>query len=371
MADFPTRAELFQIGADEMIGRGELRPPGSRVSPEELYTEGSDVNLLLAGASAMGEEAMRHVALRTSSLFFATAEREALDRLVADRLSRSIVRLEASAALVELAVSQAPGGPVQVFDVGTRFRTEAGVEFRSLHAVTLGAGDTGPVTVRAQASQTGTSGNVDADTIRALVQPRSGVSVTNPARAAGGDDQEPDARLRARAQDFFPAARRGTLGAIEFGARTVPGVRLATALEIEDEFGRQTGHVQLYVSDAAGAGNALLAELVRTALRAWRAAGIYVDVVGATPRFEPVVWRLRFATGIDSTIAFDAVRRATIAAVNRLAPQTTLERSALFEAARSVEGVIVRDDAIVAPVGDVVPATGEVIRTRLDLVTAV
>ena len=39
-------------------------------------------------------------------------------------------------------------------------------------------------------------------------------------------------------------------------------------------------------------------------------------------------------------------------------------------AARSVPGVIVSDGAVVVPAGDVVPSTGQVIRTRLDLITA-
>lgn len=371
MADFPTRADLFQVGADEVVGRSEARPPGSRVNPEEIFTEGSDINLLLAAASAMGEEAVRHLAMRIGALFFSSAEDADLDRLVSDRLTNTIARLEASAALVDLQLTQDAGGPAQTFAVGTRARTPAGVEFRTLVAASLAAGQTGPVTVRAQAVETGPAGNVDADTITRLSSPIAGVHVTNAERAAGGDDKESDARLRDRARDFFLVARRGTLAAIEFGARTVSGVRLATAVEEVDSNGDPTGRVSLFISDEQGGGNSALADLVRDALFEWRAAGVVVDVVGATPRFEPVVFRLRFKAGVDSTLAFDAVRARTLARVNRLPPQSTLERSLLFSAARSVEGVIALDDAIVTPVGDVVPGAGEIIRTRLDLITAV
>lgn len=371
MADFPTRAQLFQIGADEMIGRSEARPPGSRVSVEEIFTEGSDVNLQLAAASAMGEETLRHLALRASALFLGTAEGVDLDRLIADRFSGAIARLEASAALVDVSLTQVTGGPAQSFAVGTRFRTTTGIEYRSLIASSLAAAAVGPVTIRCQAVETGPAGNVDAGVINALSSPVSGVTVTNPARASGGDDIEPDGRLRARARDFYRIARRGTLAAIEFGARTVAGVRLATAIETTDVFGNPTGQVSLFISDAVGSGNAALADLVVTALVEWRAAGIFVDVFGATPRFEAIQYLLRFESGIDSTLAFSAVRDRTLAAVNRLAPQKTLERSLLFESARQVAGVIVLSDAVPVPVGDVVPATGEIIRTRIDLITVV
>jgi hypothetical protein len=371
MADFPTRAQLFQVGADEMIGRGEARPPGSRVSTEEIFTEGSDVNMQLAAASAMGEEVLRHLALRVGALFLGTAEGEDLDRFIADRFSGTIARLDASAALVDMSVSQVPTGPAQSFPVGTRFKTTAGIEYRSLIAGSLAALDPGPVTIRCQAVETGPAGNVDAGVINALVQPVDGVTVTNPARASGGDDIEPDGRLRERARDFYRVARRGTLAAIEFGGRTVAGVRLATALESVDGFGNPTGHVSLFISDAVGSGNAALADLVADALVEWRAAGIWVDVFGATPRFEAIQYRLRFEAGVDSTLAFSAVRDRALASVNRLAPQKTLERSLLFEAPRQVPGVIVLNDAVVVPVGDIVPAAGEIIRTRIDLITAV
>ncbi len=370
MANLPTRADLFQVGADEFFARSEARPPGTRVSPEEVFTEGSDVNMLVAAAASMGEEVVSRTARRQAALLVRSAEREDLDRLVSDRFSPTLARLEASAALVDLVLLSSTGAAAKTFPVDTRIRTQGAVEYRTLVAGSIIAGG-GVVTIRSQAIETGPAGNVLDGTITQLVLQDPEVSVTNPERAAGGDDIEPDSRLRERARDFFTAARRGTLAAIEFGARTVPGVQLATAVEEVDGSGDPTGRVSLFISDVSGAGNVALADLVRDRLVEFRAAGIIVDVFGATPRFETITFLLRFETGIDSTIAFDQVRSRTIASVNALAPQRTLERSLLFEAARSVEGVIVLTDAVQVPVGDVVPAVGEVIRTRTDLVTAV
>jgi hypothetical protein len=109
---------------------------------------------------------------------------------------------------------------------------------------------------------------------------------------------------------------------------------------------------------------------VRAALLEYRAAGIYVDVVGSTPNFVPILYRLRFEAGVDTTAAFSQIQSATVAAVNNLRPSETLAVSLLFSVARSVPGVIVLDDAVQEPVGDLVPAPNQVIRTRADLVQA-
>jgi hypothetical protein len=370
MADLPTRADLFETGADELFARSDARPPGTRVSPEEVFTGGSDVNMIIAASAAMGEEVVARTAARLSALLLRSAENEDLDRLVSDRYSPTLARLEASAALVDLVFTSSSGASAKAFAVDTRIRTPQAVEYRTLVAGSILAGG-GTVTIRSQAIQTGPGGNVQPGTITQLVTQDPQVTVTNPVRAAGGDDIEPDSRLRERARDFFTAARRGTLAAIEFGARTVPGVRLATAVEEVDVFGDPTGRVQLFISDASGAGNAALAEQVRNALLEFRAAGIVVDVFGSVPRFEAIVLRLRFETGVDSTLAFSDVRSRLLATVNALRPQKTLERALIFSAAEAVEGVIVLTDAVQVPVGDIVPATGEVIRTRLGLITAV
>ncbi len=371
MADIPTRADLFNVGADELFLRSEARAPGTRVSPEEVFTEGSDVNMLIAGASAMGDEVIRSNVLRVRALMLDGAEGQCLDRLTADRSNGEVVRLQATPAVGTIAITRTDGTLGRTYAVGERLRAIGGVEFEITTAVTLAPAALGPVSAQVRARDTGTGGNVDPGTVNAFAvgQPDGSVCI-NAEPMAGGDSQETDARLRSRMRRFYIGARRGTGPAIEFGALTVAGVRLATAIEEVDSFGRPNGVITLFISDAQGRANSALAAAVRLALLDYRAYGIFVDVVASTPRFEAILYRLRFDTGVDSTIAFDAVRSRTLAVVNGLAPQATLEVSLLFEAARAVPGVIVLQDAIVAPVGDVVPARGQVIRTTLDLITA-
>lgn len=370
--DFPTRAELFEIAADEALLRSQARAPERRISPSEVFTEGSDANILLSASSAMVDELTRAAAEAFGALFIANAEDVDLDRLVADRFAAEVVRRGASAAIVPVVFYRTGGAlPAVTLPVGTRVGTRTGVTFVLAGAATLGAGSPGPVTALAQCSSAGIGGNVAAGSISEILDATGdpNVQVRNDEPAAGGDDVESDASLRARARAFWRAARRGTAAAIVFGALTVPGVRQATAIESTDEVGRETGRVTLYIADANGQANSALAAAVRAALVEYRAAGIFVDVQSGTPTFFPIVLRLRFVAGFDSSLVFDQVRRAIVAYVGTLAPGVTLTRAALFSIARSIDGAIVLDDAIVEPVGDVVPSTGQVLRTALELVT--
>ena len=106
--------------------------------------------------------------------------------------------------------------------------------------------------------------------------------------------------LRERVRAFWLAARRGTLGAIEFGALTVPGVVSASAVESIDASVRPARIVTLYVADGSGVSNEALAARVREVLFEWRAAGIFVLVSSSVPSIVPVVLRLRFAANAQA-----------------------------------------------------------------------
>lgn len=373
MADLPTRAALAEVYIQELVTRAEARPVGQRLTPEQARAPGSETNLLAGGTSVMGEEIVRFVARVVSDLTLNGATDAALVRWVADRYSRYVTKKEAAPARVQVQftrTSTAAGAVTQAS--GSIVRTGGGVRFRLLADAAFGASSLGPVTVNARAVDAGTDGNVAANTITAFQSAKADPTllVTNPQAAAGGDFTESDESFRERARAFWASARRGVLPAIEFGARTVPGVRQAYAEEQTNLSGLPNGFVFLYVADANGQSNSVLNEEVKSALLEYRAGGIYVDVFGAVPTFQAITYLLRYRSGTDTAAAFDAVRSATVSRVNQLAPGSTLERSLLFSVARSINGVIVENDAVVLPTGDVVPTAGQVIRTRTDLVTS-
>ena len=369
-----SRSDLFNRGALEVFARSALRPPDQRISREAVFTEGTDINILLAGASAMGDQVMQELAAHCAAQLLDSAEGEDLDRVVYDRYHPFLARKQPAAALVPLRWSRPnPAGGAINLPVGYRVRTVRGTEFALVQPLAIPAGGVTPVTVSAQAVATGAAGNVALQTITQAIAvfPDPDLSVTNLEPATGGADTEGDASLRARARAFWKTARRGVLGAIQLGASSTPGVASANVIEELDATGRQTGRVFCYVADIAGQGNSVLAAAVRTNLLEYRAAGIYVDVFGSLPRFEDIIYRLRYKPGTDSAAAFAEVQFLTVARVNALMPGETLPRSLLFEAARRVPGTIVLDDAVVEPAGDIVPVGAEIIKTSPELVTAV
>lgn len=371
MTDLPTRADLFDTFAEELLSRAELRPVGDRLTAEEVYTPGSDINLIGAGASAMAEEIVRALGRSAADLTLDGARSVALDRLVADRYSPYLARKTASPARVTLTFSRptAAAGAITLA-AGTVVRTSAGVRFETLAAVAFGVLAVGPLTCSARAVEAGTTGNVASQTITAFqVAPAdASIAVTNYEPAAGGDFTESDDSLRARARAFFGSARRGILAAIEQGALAVPGVRQATAEEVLNSLGVPNGMVFLYIADANGQSNLALNAAVLGALLEYRACGIIVNVYGAVPVYQSIQLTLSYTAGTDTTGAWEQVRALVVARVNSLRPGETLHRSLLTTAAKTVTGVIVADGAVVVPTGDVVPAAGQVLRTRTDLV---
>ena len=374
MPDLPDRAGLFTEFVNEVLTRASARPTGRQITPEELFTDGSDVNLIGAGGSAMAEEIIRQLGRCLADLTLDGASGEALDRWAADRYDTEVVRKTASFASVQLSFQRpnADFGPT-TYAANSRVQTTGGILFELTTSVAFGENQVGPITANAQAVEAGLAGNVAANTITNFVTaPEDNtITVTNPQFAAGGDASESDAAFRERVRQAFTAQQRGTLGAIEFGALTVPGVREATAVETINGSGAPTGEVFVFVADANGQANQSLTDQVVAALEEFRSAGILVTVVGATPIFQTIIYQLQFEANVDSAIAFDQVRQVTVARVSQLNPNETLFRSLLVEAAASVDGVIVPDNAIVLPVGDVVPVagSGQVIRTRADLIT--
>lgn len=371
----PSRADLFNIGADEVNARSLARPPTQRIAREAVFTEGTDVNLILGSSSAMGDEVMRQLAQHCAALLLDSSEGDDLSRLAIDRTAGIVTRKLQVPAVVTLVFNRPnPLGLGFSLPIGTKFRTIRGTEFALAQILTYPAGSTATRTASAQAVVAGSGGNVQPNMVTQFVQqpPDAALTVANIESAAGGADIELDAALRDRVRLFFAAARRGTLAALKFGALTVAGIEHAEAVEVLDPgSGRPVGIVQMYIADRAGTANSLLATAVRDALVEYRAAGIVVDVFAAGVVYVPVALRLRFAAGVDTDAAWAEVQFLLLAEINALAPGQALETSLILATARRVPGVIVLDDALVTPVDDFAPQQYESIRTLPEMVTRV
>jgi uncharacterized phage protein gp47/JayE len=369
----PSRSDLFNIGTDEVLARSLARPPGQRIAREAVFIEGTDINLILGSASAMGDEIMRQLAQHCAALILDSSEGDDLSRLALDRTCNVVARKGSIPSVVTLAFGRtnalAPGFSLPV---GTKFRTIRGTEFALTQILTYPAGSTAIRFASAVAVVSGSQGNVQPGTITQFVQqpPDPTLVVTNNQPAAGGSDIELDAPLRERVRLFFTAARRGTKAAIKFGALTVAGVEHAQVVEVLDPATqRPVGIVQVFIADRAGTANSLLATAVRDALVEYRAAGIVVDVFAASVIYVAVTLRLRFDAGVDVDAAWAEIQFLLVSEINTLAPGEALEVSLLYEIARRVPGVIVLDDALITPNADVEPLEFQSIRTTPELVT--
>lgn len=364
--DLPDRSDLVTVARQYIRGQAALNP-GLRVNPALVDVDGSNLNLDVGTSAVMGEALTASWAACARDLFLGTAEGPGLDRYVFERMG-GMTRKSAAAASVALALARptfAAGGGV--LNAGARVTTATGAIFALQTDVTFGATDlTQPAVGIAQV--VGPTQNVPRGSLTAWVdQPfDTTITVTNPAAAAGGTNNESDAQLRARAAVFFLTIRRGILAAIQAGATTVPGVTVATAFEILNPgSGFPAAAVELIIADDDGGASPTMIQGVIDALLTYRSAGIPVFVTGGSVVFEPVAYHLAFASGIDTVAATAQVRAVASAFSQFLRPGQPLLRSNLLGAATAVPGTIVGADALPVPVGDIVPVSNStIIRVR-------
>lgn len=354
--------------------------PNTRISAQEVDRAGSDINLIAAGAAIMGEQMVSRGARELQGLFEKTARGSRLDRIIFDR--KQLPRLPASKAVISL-VLQRPtfaagggvlqGGPAGSTPAPMRVVTNRGIVYYLTQSAVFAAAGLGPITVTAEAELAGVAQTVDANQRWSFLDTPFDTTITiqNPSFAAGGADEETDDEYRARSAQFFIAVRRGTLGAIEFGLLTVPGIASATAIEVTNPNGSPAAAVQAFILDPLGRANATLAARGLLALIDYRAGAIPVFVVPGSPVFVPIKLLLTFDSSVvlDTVVAAAAVRAAIVAALNNQRPGQRLNRATIIAAAQSVAGTLIDEDALVEPAGDLVPATtAETFRTRADLI---
>lgn len=379
--DFPTFAELFRVGRDEILTKN------SNLALDAVERQGTDVNALVAGQTAIGDEVIGQLTETEASLFLDSSEDAKLDRLVFDRFQ--LLRKPASSALVTVEFSTVAAAPAG-FSIpnGTKLSTADGRQFLTLVDASFLIGSTGPVAVACRSAQAGLNQAVQSDRITSIITPIPGsssdLSVTNPLASSGADDAEQDEALRDRARQFFVTARRGTRFAIEQAALGVAGVRTAVGFESLDATGQQVISNQLYITDAFTEAlldettvpvsyqtqGQLLSQEVFNALADWRGMGIYIAVSLASVVLQGVTLGLSFQAGVSVDLVAFRARVAIVNYTNSLVSGATWSIAAARDALRLVPGLVITEGEILSPTGDVVPRPLEVIRTTTGLVVA-
>lgn len=332
------------------------------------------MNLFVGSQSIVAYGLVKQLAYRTAALLLDSATGEDLDRLAWDRFK--LLRKGASAALgTERFFRQSAAAGAGTLPVGTVVKSKTGIEYTTVTVVPFAIGQLDKATGFVRASQAGKATQVGSNALVQIANAGSlfdpSIQCTNDAPTAGGEDPEDDDTFRNRVRDFWLTARRGVLSAIEFGAKTVPGVVTAMAVEALNSFGQPARVVNLYIADSSGVASDALAAQVRTALDDFRAAGIAVLIFTSLPQLVQVLLALSFRAGVDTITLGDAVRAAVVEFINSLPVNGPLYVGQLFSVLQrfAADGLIPNQGSIVAPIGDLFPAIGQTLRARTQDVT--
>lgn len=369
MPELLTRLDFYEIGRQYVLTRAK------RIEPTVVDIEGSDANLFVGSQSFCADAVKKQVVDCVSALLLDGAEKDDLDRYAWDRYG--MTRKGAAAATVPVVFTRptaAVGGGS--LTVGTKIASKTGIEYVLTSAATFSATSLRqPATARAV--QAGKEFQVGRHTLVQFQNQSSifdqTILVDNEDPAAGGEPVESDDTFRNRIRDFWPSARRGTLGAIEFGARTVPGVDSAVANDILEPTGYPGRAVELFISDSSGVANSTLVALVDAALFEFRAGGIYVVIRTSVPQIVDVSLRLAFTANVDTVTLAGDIRGAVVGYINGLGvgkPLLRDEIAAVLARFRD-SGLLMKSSTIVTPAGDLYPDIGYTLRVRPENVSVI
>ncbi|HSR79109.1 MAG TPA: baseplate J/gp47 family protein [Xanthobacteraceae bacterium] len=350
---------------DDLLAQFEAEALARFIGPVPLtFLEGDVTTALQHGAAAMADAVIRHQVQAFRDTFIDGAKGDALTTLSNDHLN--IQRNPATFAQASVAFSRTGGGAGGTLSAGFTVASAIdasgnSVTFTLDTNVTFGSGDNGPHSAGVTAQIAGRAGDVGAGTIVRLTGTplfSSLVTCTNAATAAGGNDEEQDPNLRVRDRNFWQTLRRGTLGALEQGALTVPSVRVARATEDQS-----TGIVTLVVSDSDGNSTAQMVSDVIAELVNWKAGGGVVTVLGATVLLVDVTGMLVAEPGVDTSVLGPVAADAIVGRIAKQRQGETLFIDSIKAAALGVDPDALNALVLTTPTVDVVPGSpSQVIR---------
>lgn len=353
----PSASDLYEMARFELL----------RVRPDLRALPGDITDFVVSAAVAMGDLILGFAAQAIAETYLDGSAGDSKTRLARDHFG--VERDEDIKALGTVTFSHV-AGPTGTIVAGTRVATTADDAGQFQVAVTdanlvFGAGDAS-LSVAATAQDPGRAGNVIAGAYNRTLDTlfATGFSVTNAERFAGGGEDQTDDELNEEVRAFNQTLRRGTFDALEFGAKQVPEVRVATAAE-----NPVTGAATVFVTDSDGNSNAEMVNDVTIELEEWRAAGASVQVAGGEVIDQAISVSLTVRAGSSVSQLVDRVRDAIVAAVGRLRIGETLYRSLIQAAGRAVDQDNILEIDVIAPAANVAPTSNQIFRTSIALVT--
>lgn len=339
--------------------------------PKLVVEEGDVSDAVLAGAASMASALTAYANRRYRARFLDGSSGDDLKENARDRGVEPDLGDEAIGYLTLTRPTASVGAGT--ITAGKRVASQADstgafVTFTLDEDVVFGALDLVKTNVPATCTVVGKTGNVAASTIERFIDDIFDPSIipSNPERFAGGVEAESDEEIRDRVRGFFLTQARGTLDALDFGARQVPGVD-RVSIVVDD-----SGVVTMYVADAQGNSNAALVAAVVREIRNWKDAADVVYVTGGVIVNQAISLSITVKTGTDINAMLDKIRQAVVSRVGRLNPGETLYRDMISAAVRDVDREKISGVDVVVPAANVATSTAnEIIRTNTGIITFV
>lgn len=334
-----------------------------------LVLPGDVYDAIISGTATVGTAIIAYAEQRFRSAFLDGAQGDDLTALAHDR---GVDRDLGAFAIGSVSLTR-PGAGVGAGTItaGTRVATNAD----STGAFSIFTLDTDAVfgaldltkTVNATCTVVGKTGNVASGTIARFIDSTFDPTIvpSNGIEFAGGAEQETDEDLRDRVRGFFLTQARGTIDALEFGARQVPGVdRVSIVVD-------SSGIITVYVADAEGNSNPAMVAAVAAELEHWRDAADVLNVISGVVINQAVTLSLTVATGSNVAALEDRVRQAIISNIGLLNPGDILYRDAIASAVRAVDPQAIKSVNITVPAANIAPSANQLIRTNTGIITFV
>lgn len=336
--------------------------------PDLTVDDGDISDMILAAAAAVGDRLVGYQADTVRATFVDGARGSDLTKLASDHWD--IDRFPAVKAIGSVTftrVTSLTAGDIASGTIVATAQDASGqtAEFSTNALVHFAIGELGPKTVNVTAVVGGLAGNVATGQVsRITVTLFDKFTVANPTQILGGSEEEEDDALRNRIRDFSATIRRGTLAALEFGAKQVPQVKEASAVE------DVSGNVTVFVTDANGASNAAMVSDVLDELANWRAAGSNVTVTGGSLfQLNPIQITLAVRAGVNTVAISSDVKLAIVARIAKLKIGETCKRELIQQAALNVDIDNIVGCDVIQPAADVVPSSFQIVRTSVSFIT--
>ena len=187
-----------------------------------------------------------------------------------------------------------------IIPMGTEMHTwdnlEERVYFKTIQNVRVPKGSL-RVTVKVEANEPGTKGNVEVGDIAKLTIGRANIDfIFNEQPFTNGLDRETDKKREERFQKYVHSLQRGTRDALLYCILNVPGVRGAI---IDDQY---IGFVRCFVHDSEGNLNEDLKAKIEQALVNYRSAGIEVIILPIIKLKTDIHVRIKYKEHVDGRI---------------------------------------------------------------------